>query len=77
MDKGEGLYKINPVLVDNTLFAASAEGDVAAVDAETGRVRWKRDMDPGVVRWSGALRWIYICGCIRRAGNEIVRGQRG
>jgi outer membrane protein assembly factor BamB len=43
--QGEGLYKINPVLVDNTLFAAAAEGDVAAVDAETGRVRWKRGMD--------------------------------
>lgn len=57
--QGEGLYKINPVLVDNTLFAASAEGDVAAVDAETGRVRWKRDMDlalsGGVGHYSGSI----------------------
>ena len=43
--QGEGLYKINPVLVDNTLYVASAEGEVAAVDAATGRVRWKRDLD--------------------------------
>jgi outer membrane protein assembly factor BamB len=57
--QGEGLYKINPVLVDNTLFAASAEGDVAAVDAETGRVRWKRDMDlalsGGVGHYGGSI----------------------
>mgnify|MGYP003340688535 CR=1 FL=1 len=43
--QGEGLYKINPVLVNDTLYVASAEGEVAAVDAETGRVRWKRDLD--------------------------------
>ena len=57
--QGEGLYKINPVLVDNTLFAASAEGDVAAVDAETGRVKWKRDMDlalsGGVGHYGGSI----------------------
>jgi outer membrane protein assembly factor BamB len=43
--QGEGLYKINPVLVDDTLYVASAEGEVAAIDAEAGRVRWKRDLD--------------------------------
>jgi outer membrane protein assembly factor BamB len=43
--QGKGLYKINPVLINNTLYVASAEGEVAAVDAETGRVRWKRDLD--------------------------------
>ena len=43
--QGEGLYKINPVLVDDTLYVASAEGEVAAIDAGAGRVRWKRDLD--------------------------------
>ena len=43
--QGDGRYKINPVLVDDTLYVASAEGEVAAVDSATGRVRWKRDLD--------------------------------
>ena len=43
--QGDGLYKMNPILVDDSLYVASAEGRVAAVDAETGRVRWKNDLD--------------------------------
>ena len=43
--QGEGLYKINPVLVKDTIYVASAEGRVVAVEPESGRVRWKRDLD--------------------------------
>ena len=42
---GDGLYKINPVLVDDSIFVASAEGKLASVDPETGRVRWKNNLD--------------------------------
>ena len=43
--QGDGLYKINPVLVDDSIFVASAEGKLASVDPETGRVRWKNNLD--------------------------------
>jgi outer membrane protein assembly factor BamB len=43
--QGDGLYKINPLLVNGNIFSASAEGEVASVDAATGRVRWKRDVE--------------------------------
>ena len=43
--QGDGLYKINPVLVDDSIFVASAEGKLTSVDPETGRVRWKSNLD--------------------------------
>ena len=43
--QGEGLYKINPILVDDSIYVASAEGKIASVDPETGRVRWKNNLD--------------------------------
>jgi len=43
--QGDGLYKINPILVGGNIYVASAEGKLASVDAEAGRVRWKNDLD--------------------------------
>ena len=43
--QGEGLYKINPILVNDSIYVASSEGKLASVDAETGRVRWKSNLD--------------------------------
>ena len=34
--QGEGLLKINPILVGDSLYAASAEGRVMSVDPESG-----------------------------------------
>ena len=38
--QGKGFYKITPVLAENTLYVAAAEGVVAAVDATNGRKLW-------------------------------------
>ena len=43
--QGEGLYKINPILVNDSIYVASSEGKLASVDAETGRVRWKSNLE--------------------------------
>ena len=43
--QGEGLYKINPILVNDSIYVASSEGNLASIDAETGRVRWKSNLD--------------------------------
>ena len=43
--QGDGLYKITPVLVGDVLYVASAEGEMVSLDAETGKQRWKTDLD--------------------------------
>ena len=43
--QGNGLYKINPILVNGSIYVASSEGKLASVDAKTGRVRWKSNLD--------------------------------
>ena len=46
--QGKGLYKLQPVLVGDTLYAASAEGEVKAVDRRKGKTLWKSDLDMGL-----------------------------
>ena len=43
--QGEGFYKINPVLEGGIIYVASADGVVMALDAESGRVRWKNNLE--------------------------------
>ena len=60
--QGEGLLKINPVLVGDSLYAASAEGRVMSVDPESGRVRWKQDLE------------LALSGGVGHHGNSIFVG---
>ncbi len=60
--QGEGLLKINPVLVGDSLYAASAEGRVISVDPESGRVRWKQDLE------------LALSGGVGHYGNSIFVG---
>ena len=57
--QGEGLYKINPILVNDSIYVASSEGKLASVDAETGRERWKINLDlalsGGVGHYRGSI----------------------
>ncbi len=50
--QGKGLYKIMPVLEDGVLYVAAAEGDLMAVDAESGRKLWSVNVD---LRISGGV----------------------
>ena len=60
--QGEGLLKINPNLVGDSLYAASAEGRVVSVDPESGRVRWKQDLD------------LALSGGVGHHGNSVFVG---
>jgi outer membrane protein assembly factor BamB len=57
--QGDGLYKITPVLVGDLLYVASADGDVLALNAGTGKVQWKTNLDlplsGGVGFYDGSL----------------------
>ena len=79
--QGEGLLKINPILVGDSLYAASAEGRVMSVDPESGRVRWKQDLDlalSGGVGYHGSSVFVGASeGLVMRldaaSGSEIWR----
>jgi len=43
--QGEGLYRIQPVIGGDTIYAASADGLVRALDTERGKTLWKADLD--------------------------------
>jgi len=43
--QGTGLYKINPLLNGDTLYVASADGEVAAINAENGKLYWDRSLE--------------------------------
>ena len=60
--QGEGFLKINPILVGDSLYAASAEGRVMSVDPESGRVRWKQDLD------------LALSGGVGHHGNSVFVG---
>ena len=60
--QGEGFLKINPTLVGDSLYAASAEGRVMSVDPESGRVRWKQDLD------------LALSGGVGHHGNSVFVG---
>ena len=57
--QGAGFFRINPVLVDDVLYVASSEGEVAAIDASDGDKRWsvslERPLSGGVGFHGGSL----------------------
>ena len=46
--QGKGYYKIQPVIAGDTLYVASAEGEVAAINRETGKLLWEVQLDIGL-----------------------------
>ena len=81
--QGKGLYKITPVLDDGILYTASAEGEVAAIDAAKGRKLWKVDLDlpisGGVGKYGDSLFVGGADGLVLRldanGGGEIWRSE--
>lgn len=43
--QGDGLYRLQPVIQDEIIYAAGADGEVDAIDRETGRKLWKIKLD--------------------------------
>jgi outer membrane protein assembly factor BamB len=57
--QGEGFYRIRPVISGDTIFVASADGEVAAVDRIHGKTLWEADVETelsgGVGVYEGAV----------------------
>ena len=45
--QGDGFYKIQPVIEGDMIYAASADGEVVAVNRSTGRKAWDTDLETG------------------------------
>lgn len=81
--QGDGLYRINPLLDGDTLYVASAEGEVAAIDAKDGDRQWKVELDlplsGGVGKYREALFLGGADGLVIRLdaqdGSEVWRAQ--
>lgn len=43
--QGQGLFSITPVIDGDTIYAASAEGEVKAVERNRGKLIWKENLD--------------------------------
>ncbi len=43
--QGKGLYRLQPVLADGLIYAASSDGRVVAVERDSGRKRWETRLD--------------------------------
>jgi outer membrane protein assembly factor BamB len=43
--QGDGFYRLRPVISGDIIYAASADGEVVAVDRKRGKTLWKVDID--------------------------------
>jgi outer membrane protein assembly factor BamB len=43
--QGDGLYRLQPIIADNLIYAASADGEVRAVDRESGKTVWREELE--------------------------------
>lgn len=46
--QGDGFYRIRPAMSGNTLYAASADGEVVAVDRTNGKARWEVELETSI-----------------------------
>ncbi len=46
--QGKGLYKLQPVMTDSIIYAASAEGEVKALDRSRGKKLWDNEIETGL-----------------------------
>ena len=46
--QGKGLYKLQPVMTESVIYAASAEGEVKAMDRARGKKLWSTDLETGL-----------------------------
>ncbi|EAQ99486.1 outer membrane protein assembly factor BamB [Congregibacter litoralis] len=57
--QGDGLYKLQPIIDGDTIYVASAEGEVRAVDRNNGDTIWRQrldlDLSGGVGHYEDAL----------------------
>ncbi len=60
--QGDGLYKIQPAIAGDTIYAASADGELVALDRNTGKVQWKVGLDLSLSGGVGVYENVLLLG---------------
>lgn len=63
--QGETYNLLNPVVYGNEIFAADVRGLVVAMDRQSGKVNWKKDLDVPVSGAVGAGYGLVLVGTLR------------
>jgi len=63
--QGKKFNRLHPALYGDTLFAAAANGVVEAIDATTGKRRWKRDVETEISGGVGVGGDLVIVGTVK------------
>jgi len=79
--QGDGLYRLNPLLADGVIYVVSEEGELAAFDADSGKLRWESELEipisGGVGKYRDSLLLGGADGLVMRLsaedGSEIWR----
>lgn len=72
---GVGHYfsKLSPVVANDTLFVASRDGLVKALDPENGKLKWQTDLEEDVIaRLSGGITAAYEHLYIGSENGEVI-----
>jgi outer membrane protein assembly factor BamB len=68
--QGKGLYRLQPVIDGDVIYAVAANGELRAVERESGRVRWEKDLEIAVSGGVGHFEnSLYLGG----ADGEVLR----
>ncbi len=72
--QGDGLYRLNPLLADGVIYAVSEEGELAAFDADSGKLRWESELEipisGGVGKYRDSLLLGGADGLVMRLSTE-------
>lgn len=68
--QGKGLYRLQPVIAGDLIFAAAADGEVQAIDRSRGAIRWKRKLKLGL---SGGVGYFDGSLFLGGADGEVLR----
>lgn len=60
--QGKGLYRIQPLLSEDVIYVASADGELVAVDADKGRELWDVDLE------------LPLSGGVGKQGSQLFLG---
>ena len=60
--QGDNYTKINPVIDNNTLYVASENGNLVAVDTATGEIRWQQEAEQTITGGVGAGEGLVMFG---------------
>ena len=60
--QGDGFYRLQPAISGDVIYAASADGEVVAVDRKRGKILWEVDLDMSLSGGVGVYKDVLLLG---------------